>query len=138
MPYIYQADLWCESCGERICRRLNTRGEAPATPDDETSYDSDDYPKPVMECCGDYPDHCAAGKECIEALELPSGRKIGALLSHELTTEGWQYVAEAQKRGGEVAELWADTFGHRSEDRRGTAPETIAEPKRWSRTRRQG
>lgn len=111
MPYIYQAELWCDSCGEAICRRLRSCGKAPPAPENEQGYDSDDYPKPVLDCCGDSPDHCAAGEACMEALELPSGRRIGALLSEQLTAEGLRYVEQALQRGGEVAEVWADTFG---------------------------
>lgn len=39
--YIYNADIYCEECGEAIRTRLTCPGD----PDDERSYDSDKYPK---------------------------------------------------------------------------------------------
>ena len=113
MPYIYQADLWCNSCGKAIRKRLRGEGNAPDNPQDECSYDSDEYPKFVCNPGeADCPQHCGAGEDCLEAIELPSGRKIGALLSTELTGEGVRYVEEAIAEGGEVAELWAEEFAH--------------------------
>ena len=50
--------------------------------------------------------------DCLEAIELPSGRKIGALLSTDLTGDGVRYTREAIAGGGEVAELWAEEFSH--------------------------
>lgn len=49
--YIYQADLYCEDCGEEICEQLKEVAPeiVPENPEDEL-YDSDDYPK------GPYPD----------------------------------------------------------------------------------
>ena len=46
----------------------------------------------------------------IEAEVLPSGDKIGALLSTSLTADGADYVREAVAEGGEVAEFWRDAF----------------------------
>jgi hypothetical protein len=107
MAYIYAAELWCNSCG----RAIRSKGHAPADPHDEYSYDSDEYPKFVADAAeADCPQHCGAAEECIEAIELPSGRKVGALLSTELTRDGVLYVEEAIAEGGEVAELWAEQF----------------------------
>lgn len=111
MPYIFQADLWCDSCGQAIRKRLRREGTAPANPADEYSYDSDEFPKFVSDPGeADCPQHCGAGDECLEAVELPSGRKIEALLSTDLTAEGVRYVQEAIGAGGEVAEFWAEEF----------------------------
>lgn len=111
MPYIYAADLWCYSCGREIRKRLRREGKAPADPHDENSYDSDEFPKFVGDAGeADCPQHCGAGEECLEAIELPSGRKVGALLSTELTGDGVRYTQEAIAAGGEVAELWAEAF----------------------------
>ncbi len=113
MPYIYQADLWCDSCGRAIRRQLRREGHAPAYPQDETSYDSDEFPKYAADSGeADCPQHCGAGEDCLEAIELPSGRKIGALLSTDLTGDGVRYTQEAIAAGGEVAELWAEEFAH--------------------------
>lgn len=122
MAYIYQADLWCDSCGRAICERLDKEGKTPDNPADERSYDSDDYPKYVGDPGeSDCPDHCASLETCLEAETLPSGTKIGALLGTDLTSEGVEYVKEAIQRGGEVAEFWREQFaaydlGDREED----------------------
>ena len=109
MSFIYAADLWCDSCGRAIRKQLRREGRGSSNP----SYDSNDYP----ECVGnpgesDCPQHCGAGEDCLEAIELPSGRKIGALLSTELTGDGVRYTQEAIAAGGEVAKLWAEEFSH--------------------------
>jgi hypothetical protein len=108
MPYIYQADLWCDSCGHAIRRQLRREGHAAA----KYGYDTDDFPEFVSDPGeADCPQHCGAGDECLEAVEL-SGHKIGALLSTALTAEGVRYVEEATEDGGEVAEFWAEQFAH--------------------------
>ncbi len=43
--YIYAADIYCKDCGKTIQKILATKGCTPNTPDDQTSYDSDEYPK---------------------------------------------------------------------------------------------
>lgn len=104
MPYIYQADIWCDSCGQQIRQQLKADGKAPKDPSDEYSYDSDDYPKyasddePV-----DSPNHCAAHADCLEALELHDGSKVGALVQSNLTSDGVEYVRAAVAEGSEVA-----------------------------------
>ena len=59
--YIYQAALLCEDCGEAKRVELTKAGKAPADPEDEYSYDSDDFPKgPYPDGGGesDYEEHC--------------------------------------------------------------------------------
>ena len=114
--YIYQAELWCNDCGKAICQKLKRAGKAPENPDDESSFDSDDYPKRADEREeSDTPQHCAAGKQCLNAITLPSGRKIGALFG-ELTPDGLAYVknaiVEANEGMGdkEVVALWQEHF----------------------------
>ena len=80
--YIYDADIYCESCGEAICRRLDFEGLAPDDPDDETTYDSSEYPK------GPYPD--AGG----EADSLQHCACCHMFLGNPLTTEGVRYTLE--------------------------------------------
>jgi hypothetical protein len=78
--YIYQAALFCEACGEAQRKELNIAGKSPKDPDDETSYDSDDYPKgPEEEGGSDSPSHC---DNCHMFLET------------DLTAEGMAYVKE--------------------------------------------
>src|SRR5208283_3285117 len=97
--------------GRSICKHLRREGHAPTDPQDETSYDSDEYPKFAGDAGeADCPQHCGAGEDCLEAIELPSGRKIGALLSTDLTSDGVRYTQEAIAAGGEVADLWAEEF----------------------------
>lgn len=63
--YMYQADLWCNDCGDAIRERLQQEGKAP---DDSGVYDSEDYPISYPEAGeSDCPQHCAAGKDCINA-----------------------------------------------------------------------
>lgn len=95
--YIYQADIYCEECAREIKARLRKKIEAKldakidainaATPDtnDESFYDSDEYPKGPYGNGGgesDTPQHCA---RCKEFLENP------------LTSDGYAYVQEAKK-----------------------------------------
>lgn len=111
--YIYQAILYCEDCGKAIRQRIFQEGFAPADPEDERSYDSDEFPKgPYPDGGGeaDSPQHCGAVPECRNTIELSDGLKIGAWLENELTAVGVEYVREAIREGGEVSELWADYY----------------------------
>lgn len=98
--YIYKADLWCTKCITKIKQELTT----PDNPDDETTFDSDDYPKgPYPDGGGeaDSPNHCA---ECALFLENP------------LTDDGREYVREAvsQHRHDRyikgTIKLWSDFY----------------------------
>lgn len=103
--YIFQADIFCGDCGRDICSRL--------TPPPEEPYDSDDYPKgPFGDGGGesDTPQHCGSGEDCLNAIELTDGSKVGAWLENPLTGDGADYVREAVESGGEVAGLWAGWY----------------------------
>jgi hypothetical protein len=81
--YVYQASLYCEDCGEKIRADLTAAGKAPADPEDEYSYDSENFPKGPERNGGgeaDSPQHCDG---CNLFLENP------------LTSEGVEYVREA-------------------------------------------
>ena len=111
--YIYAADIYCEDCAESICKELDRKGLTPDHRDDEVTYDSDEYPKgPYPDGGGesDSPQHCGAGSDCLNAIELSDGTKIGAWLENPLTCTGITYVQEAIQEGGEVAELWAEFY----------------------------
>lgn len=115
MPAIYNADTWCDTCAEEIRKRIRAEREAaglePIDEGDESSYDSDDFPKYMSDNDeSDSPCHCASGDDCHEADILPSGAKIGALLSTSLTSYGVEYVRDSIREGGEVAEYWAEQF----------------------------
>jgi hypothetical protein len=81
MGYIYQADTYCDVCGERLCSSL--RGTHPSLcPEDEMdtrSYDSDDFPKPYdhRHDESDVPEHCA---------------QCQVMLHNPLTVAGYRYV----------------------------------------------
>jgi hypothetical protein len=116
VAYIYQADVWCDDCGRAICRRLKRAALAPENPGDEWSFDSDEYPKRAGDDEeADTPQHCASGEECINALTLPDGGKVG-LLFGELTAVGVEYVkeaiAEAEEGFGskQVTDLWQQHY----------------------------
>lgn len=122
MPYIYCADIWCDDCGRKICKRLKREGNAPADPTDEGSYDSDEYPKRASDDEeADTPQHCASGEHCINAVTLSSGGKVG-LLFGELTAVGVEYVkeaiaeAEAGMGSKEVTDLWQQHYRDRGYD----------------------
>ena len=80
--YIYGAALYCEPCGQKIRDGHKAHDLAPANPDDESSYDSDDYPK------GPYPD---GGGEADCPLHCDA---CHVFLENPLTDEGRDYVAE--------------------------------------------
>lgn len=99
MPYIYNADVWCDSCGEEIKKNLIK------------SDDSADFPQWMNEDEeSDCPQHCSAHADCLEFEELADGTKIGKLLSTNLTNDGVEYVKEAVAEGGVVAEFWREAF----------------------------
>lgn len=81
--YIYAADFYCDACGENIRADITAAGRAPANPDNESSYDSDQFPKgPYSDGGGesDYPCHCAG---------------CNAFLDNPLTPDGVAYVRAA-------------------------------------------
>lgn len=105
--YIYQAALYCPDCTRTIRARLDAEGKRPAGDvDDESGFDSDDYPKgPSLDGGGeaDAPQHCDA---CKCHLENP------------LTRDGEAYVVESLKdyvtgdANGDpaVLDLWASFY----------------------------
>lgn len=111
MVYIYQAALLCEECGAKVRAELTAAGNAPADPEDECSYDSDDFPKgPQDEGESDTPSHCDA---------------CGCFLESELTDEGQRYVREkvedaiiAGKADSVALQEWAPFYGIEPEDPR--------------------
>lgn len=82
MGYIYQADVYCNKCGDAIRAELKAQGKAPEDELDHYSYDSDDYPKDadIEHEESDIPEHCA---------------KCGEFMHNPLTSEGYRYVQSA-------------------------------------------
>jgi hypothetical protein len=104
--YAYQGALYCDSCGAKIAAGL------------EPDEDSNHYPQHAIETYDetDCPQHCDCWESCLEAIELPSGRRVGALLACPLTLDGVEYVARAQRENpNEVADLWGERYGLRPE-----------------------
>jgi len=109
--YIYQAALLCEDCGKDVRETLSREGKAPSDPDDEGSYDSDEFPKgPYPQGGGeaDSPQHCDL---CGEFLENP------------LTTDGLDYIFNSvinclSSGSGDKAVIlqWVNHYGITIED----------------------
>ena len=111
MAQVYQADIFCDSCGEQIRLRILGEGKAPQNPIDETTYDSDEYPKRAWDHDeSDSPQHCGSGETCLEAETLSDGSKVGKLIGTTLTDDGVAYVREAIAAGGLVADFWEEEF----------------------------
>lgn len=94
--YVYQAALYCEDCGLAIRKRICEAGRQPANRD-ESTYDSDDYPK------GPYPD---GGGES-DTPEHCNG--CGVFLGNPLTQEGYRYFFDAAKR---ESDAWINSKAH--------------------------
>ena len=96
--YAYRAALYCEACGEKISAELTAQGKAPDDPDDEASYDSDDFPKSAIAGESDSVTFCDSGSECADPITLKSGHKIGAHIEEDLTDEGQKSLLESLAR----------------------------------------
>jgi hypothetical protein len=119
MAYAYQADIWCDDCGDAIKAVLIAEGQQNiGDTNDWPQWGDDDEPT-------DSPQHCASGKTCINAITLPYGGKIGCLIGTSLTKEGVECVKEAiadarervakfgdkaEPHSVQVCELWAEEF----------------------------
>lgn len=105
--YIFQAALYCATCAGDIKLHLIMEGKAPADPHDESSYDSDDYPKGPYSNGGgeaDSPQHCDT---------------CGKFLENPLTSDGIDYVRAAVQearrslhvRHSVALDEWAPFYG---------------------------
>jgi hypothetical protein len=104
--YAYNADLYCDACGKAIIEELEREGI-------EDEGDSDQFPQWVDEDYSetDCPSHCGNGPDCLYAIELPSGHRVGYHILESLTTYGRDYVTQAIAEGGEVATtVWAKAY----------------------------
>lgn len=117
MAFIYQADVWCDECGRRICEELKQAGKAPADVEDKSSYDSDDYPKrynPDAEE-SDSPQNCASGS-CGGSYTLDGAAlTYGKFLENGLTPDGYRYVRDTLNENGSIlpepVQQWAELYG---------------------------
>lgn len=112
--YIYCADIYCEECAAQIKRDLKSKGLRPVNYRDESTYDSDEYPKGPYENGGgesDSPEHCGNHARCLNAIVWPDGEKSGCFLENPLTQVGYEYVKQEHRDGkNEVTQLWADFY----------------------------
>jgi hypothetical protein len=103
--YIYAADCYCEKCGEALKQLL----PKPKKPDDENTFDSDEYPKGPYSNGGgesDSPQHCGSGEECLDATII-DGEKHGCFLENDLTEDGQKSLQELHKdRNSPVTAFW--------------------------------
>ena len=115
--YMFQGSLYCEDCGRDIQDNLRKKGKAPKDEDDEESFDSNDFPKGPFSGGGGEADtihHCDNNGECLNAIKLPCGSKIGAWLGNDLTEEGDRWLTESiqestfrdDAHGQQVTRLW--------------------------------
>jgi hypothetical protein len=115
--YMFQGSLYCEDCGRDIQDKIREEGKAPEEEDDEESFDSDDFPKGPFGDGGGEADsihHCDSNGECLNAIKLPCGSKIGAWLGNDLTSEGDEWLAGSIREsifkddahGRQVNRLW--------------------------------
>jgi len=114
MAYIYRADVWCDTCGEKIIAKLTKAGKAPSDPQNESSYDSDKFPKyyDAKSEKSDGPENCADGS-CGGSYEY-KGRKLtyGTFLRNQLTPDGYDYLRELLSQGKPTlpAQEWAEFY----------------------------
>lgn len=111
--YIYQADVWCDECAEKIKERLDEtidpKGSDGQTYKDTDNDDSDGYPQGPYDDDDsetDCPNHCAAGEDCLNAVD-----GVGCMLGR-LTENGVNYVLEAlrEPRRSDVVLLWMSHY----------------------------
>jgi hypothetical protein len=105
--YVYRADIYCEACGAEMRRTIPQ--PAHAVPEEESTFDSDEWPKGPHANGGgeaDCPQHCGG---------------CGVFLGNPLTTDGVAYVRdvlerlnnlspEQQERSGAAARTWATFY----------------------------
>jgi hypothetical protein len=114
MGYAYQAEHWCDSCGEEIEKSLRRKGV-------EDTGDSDDFPQYFEDAYeeADSPCHCGSGEDCLEAISLEEPgkmrkskvRRVGAIVCKRLTSDGVEYVKESHaRRPTSVTEFWLDFY----------------------------
>lgn len=86
--YMYRAAFYCADCGKELC--TETAKPEGMDLENESTWDSDDYPKGPYPNGGgeaDTPQHCDA---------------CGVFLENSLTDDGRDYVREAVEEGHEL------------------------------------
>lgn len=108
--YIFQGDIYCESCGEDIREgiRRSNGGRPPAI------QDSESYPMPhdAGNTESDTPHHCGGGDTCLEPETLDNGETVPCLVTSSLTDDGVEYVRDAHLNNPtDLTAWWVDRFG---------------------------
>ncbi len=117
MSYIYQADIYCDDCGNEIKRQCMQHERR--TRDILSRRDSEQWPQEVIGSNeSDCPQHCGAGSSCPNFIRLEDGTKVGMFLENELTQEGYEYIRDEWKEflqfghgNDEVLKLWLNYYG---------------------------
>lgn len=101
--YVYQAALVCSDCGEQIALQLQNAGQ-------RDTGDAKNFPQgPYGDGGGeaDSPNHCDMHDDCVNAVQVPGGKKIGCPFGNPLTFDGCGYVTR------EIAEAVTDKNAHK-------------------------
>ena len=110
--YIYAAECYCDDCAKDIKKRiLKETGKKASDFRDETTFDSDEYPKGPSDdgASSDGPEHCASGEDCLDPTEI-NGEKYGHFFENDLTEAGVENLKEHIRQGGPVAEFWKEHY----------------------------
>lgn len=119
--YFYNADIYCEDCGDDIKRRIRKELKATGSKDSPVSQDSNEWPQAVADGGGesDCPQHCASQGECLNATAyLDSDHKSGLFLENPLTSDGEEYVREQHRTNcSAITQMWLEHYGLTVEDK---------------------
>lgn len=110
MAYIYQAALWCDNCADLIKDRLRDEIGDDFNPENEESYDSDEFPKYAGKDGGesDSPQHCDGCQR---------------FLRNAITSNGYEYIVKSiadalTGNGGRkcISKEWYEYYGSEIRD----------------------
>ena len=115
MPYVFNADYYCNSCGNAIKSSILAEASPIELEDFHRGWgnDADKFPQWMnSDEESDGPCHCGSHEDCLEAETLSDGSKIGVLLSTSLTDYGVEYLREmlTENSNPPVAEFWKEQF----------------------------
>lgn len=119
MAYVYQADCWCDDCGEEIIEQIKKK--AKDLGERIHKDDSDKFPHHYLAEYdeADSPKHCASGGECLNAEVFNLGDtdyRVGQFLENPLTTDGIEYVKDEHKNNkNELTQFWMDFYNIKEE-----------------------
>ena len=126
--FFYNADIYCEDCGEDIKQQIRNEAKAAGKllkeyldVDALCDADTDTWPQLALDGGGesDSPQHCGSHECCLNATLLKSGNKVGMFLENSLISDGNEYVKEQalndiKSKGevGEVVQMWLDYYDY--------------------------